>query len=445
VKKLLIALLVAGLLLAGVAWKVSRSNSNGGQEEYTFAAAEFGTMKETVGATGALQPKDVVAVGSQVSGQVVEISSAADANKMVREGDALLKLDDRAARQKLDQAESLLRMAKADVVRAEAMRDIAQIELGRQHELRKSNLVPEREVERAKNQVKAAEAGVEAAQAKASEADVARQMAQLGLDLTTVRVPGTNDRVAGPSQEKPEYTVMERKVVLGQLIAPPASAQLFTLASDLGNLQVHAQVSEDDIGKIGVGKAATFTVYAYPQDEVQFQGKVVEIRPMPANVHGLVFYDTIIDVANERDPKTREWKLRPGMTATVNIILRTHNDAWKIPTQALEFQPEERSRTEAAKAKLSTWQKREDADHWKPVWILDAKKQPWPIFVRIGGKNAAGEKAITDGRFNEVLEWDPEITPSLDAKNPATFPKLITGGPPGNEAGILNPPPLKLF
>jgi len=118
VKKLLIALLVAGLLLAGVAWKVSRSNSNGGQEEYTFAAAEFGTMKETVGATGALQPKDVVAVGSQVSGQVEELY--ADYNSVVKHGQLLARLDRRNYQAQLDNSDAAVASAQAHVLSADA-------------------------------------------------------------------------------------------------------------------------------------------------------------------------------------------------------------------------------------------------------------------------------------------------------------------------------------
>src|SRR5262249_43969177 len=152
------------------------------------------------------------------------------------------------------------------------------------------------------------------------------------------------------------------------------------------------------------GQSATFTVYAYSEDDARFPGEVLQIRPMSTSTHGAVFYDTVIDVTNERDPKTEEWKLRPGMTAAVDIILRRHSSTWKMPTAALNFQLEEPYQTEAAKAKIARWQDRPDRDDWKLVWILDEHKKPWPIFVRIGGKNAAGETGIKDGQHNEVLE-----------------------------------------
>src|SRR5262249_24088777 len=162
-----------------------------------------------------------------------------------------------------------------------------------------------------------------------------------------------------------------------------------TLAGDLAQMQVLAQVSEDDIGKIRPAMPATFSVYAFPEGK-RFSGTVTEIRPMPTRVQSLVFYETAIEVKNERDPKGGEWKLRPGMTASVDIILRTHPDVWKLPRAALEYQPDERQRSAAAKAKLAQWQQREDRDQWRPVWVRDAEGKPSPVMVRLGGTNAQG-------------------------------------------------------
>jgi HlyD family secretion protein len=294
-------------------------------------------------------------------------------------------------------------------------------------------------VQKAEAQLRAAEAVVEAAQGKVEEAGVARSSAQLGLDLTVVRVPNAAEDSAKAAKKK-TYTVMDRKVVLGQLIAPPASAQLFTLASDLNAMQVRAQVSEDDIGKVAVGQAATFTVYAYSEEEAKFEGKIVDIHPMPSRIQGLVLYETLIDVGNE------DGKLRPGMTASVNIILRTHPDAWKMPTTALDLQLDEHYQSREARAKLAKWQQRKDAEEWRVVWMIGGKQQPWPIFVRVGGKNAAGEAGISDGRFTEVLEWDPELNPRPDPQRPETIPKVITGAPPPpSSSGWFTNPKVRVF
>jgi hypothetical protein len=203
-------------------------------------------------------------------------------------------------------------------------------------------------------------------------------------------------------------------------------------------MHVHAQVSENDIGKVRSGLPASFTVYAYTDEEARFSGRILEIR-QPSNVHGAVFYDTVIDVANRRDPKTGEWQLRPGMTAAVDIVLRKHTDAWKVPTAALSLQLDEPYQTEAARAKLTQWQTRKDREDWKPVWILDSQGKPWPTLVRIGGRNAAGENGIEDGQYVEVLEWDPQLEPKPNPTARATYPQLITGAPVVKKRGFIEP------
>lgn len=444
-KKLLALLVLAGLALVVLAWWVSRRSAGDAKEEYAVAPIEWGSMNESVGATGGVQPREIMVVSSPLSGQVVEVYPTADVNKVVQEGDALLRLDDRPAKEKLEQAEAQLQQAEADVKRAEAQREVAQLDLTRAKQLATDNLAAQRDVRKAEQQLLAAEATLTAARAKVAEAKVGVSSAQLGLEFTIVRVPRrVGSQTNGGSENRPGYTIIERKVTLGQLVAPPASAQLFTLAGDLGLMQVLAQVSEDDIGKIRAGMPASFTVYAFPEG-ARFRGTVTEIRPMPTRVQGLVFYETVIEVKNERAPGSNEWKLRPGMTASVDIILRTHADVWKMPRAALEYQPDERQRSDAARAKLAEWQKREDRDQWRAVWIRDAQGKPWPVMVRLGGTNPAGEPAIADSRFNEVLEWEPEVAKGLDPAKPATYPRVIISGPPAKEPGWLEAPKVRIF
>jgi HlyD family secretion protein len=445
VKKLLVLLVLVGAALAAGVYWLNPAGSNGHPEEpFTVTAVEWGSLTETVSATGLLQPHEVTAVGSELSGKVVEIYPGADFNQVVQEGDPLLKLDDRVQRQHLEQAETAVRMAQANLQQAEALREGAELGVARLRELLPS-VGSQKELDRAQMNLKAAEAAVMLARVKIEEAVLAHGKAQYGLDLTVVRVPTGTDRTAGSTAKKRHYTVIDRKVVLGQMIGPPASAQLFTLATDLGQMQVHAQVGENDISKVQPGQEATFTVYAYSEDDVRFRGKVVQIRPMPTSTHGAVFYDAVIDVTNERDPKTGEWKLRPGMTAAVDIVLRRHDQVWKMPTAALNFQLEEPYQTEAAKAQLARWQARGDRDDWKAVWVLDGQQKPWPVFVRIGGKNVAGVTGIKDGQYNEVLEWDPELTPAPDSQSSAGLPQVIVGAPPARKRNFLDAPNLKVF
>ncbi len=450
-KKLLVLLIVVGVvLIAGAYWfNHSRSGKNG-ENSYTFASVEWGTLTETVSATGALKPQEVVLVSSPLSGQIASVSPDAKVNNVVKEGDLLLKLDDREAQSKLEQAKILVGLAEQDVQKAKDLRDAAELRAKKYRELVSSKVGNKRDLDAAEKDLKAATVAVNEAELKVKQAQNAQERAQLGVDLTKVRVPKQTNSPSESTSGKRRYTILARNdaVAFGQLIGPPASAQLFTLASDLSHMQVHAQVSENDIGKIRKGLAATFTVFAYSEDDTRFEGKVVEIHQvpiqMPSSLRSAVMYDTVIDVTNQRDPKTHEWKLLPGMTAAVDIILRRHEKVWKMPTAALSFQLDEHYQTEEARKKLQDWQDKPKHDDWMPVWILNKQGKPWPIFVRIGGTTKGGETGIKDSEYNEVLEW-PELDPRPDPKSRDSYPQVIIGAPPVPKRGLFEQPNVKLF
>jgi HlyD family secretion protein len=234
--------------------------------------------------------------------------------------------------------------------------------------------------------------------------------------------------------------VLDRRVTLGQVVGPPASAQLFTLAAGLDPVQVIAQVAEGDVAKVARGQRARFT--AAGADEPVFPGRVEEVRPVPANDRGAIFYQAVIEAHNSRDSTTGEWRLRPGLTASVEIVRRAHEGAWKVPAAALDFQPDDALLTDAARAKLRQGPPA-PADHWRTVWDLGADNHPWPVFVRVGGRDGRGEEGIQEGPFTEALGWDPGLRPAPDARDPATLPRLITGTPGWHKAGWFTAPNIK--
>src|SRR5581483_7324239 len=121
-------------------------------------------------------------------------------------------------------------------------------------------------------------------------------------------------------------------VTMGQTVA--ASFQtptLFLIATDLAQMQVDANVSETDIGGVRVGEAATFTVEAFASRV--FEGRVAQVRQAPQTVQNVVTYDVVISVANS------EFLLKPGMTATVRIVVDHRDDAVRVPDQALRYAP----------------------------------------------------------------------------------------------------------
>jgi HlyD family secretion protein len=220
--------------------------------------------------------------------------------------------------------------------------------------------------------------------------------------------------------------VISRNVNVGQTVAASFQAPvLFEIANDLTKMQIDCNVDEADVGSIREGQRTTFTVDAFP-DEI-FQGKVVQVRFAPIIVQNVVTYDTIIEVDNT------ELKLKPGMTATVSIVVDERKGILKVPNAALRFtpdlspeeiskifkkaaeqsmerraqmqeSPEGRARTDGG---FSTEEERQRPfiQGKKPpvVWILNKKKQLQPIFV-ITGLSDANFTEIARGRLSKNQE-----------------------------------------
>lgn len=441
-KKLLLILGLIGLVFVVGAWWLSETPAS--EVKFNTEPLVIGNLAEVVSTTGPLSPVEVTLVSSLVPGQVVAIYPNADFNHYVEEGEPLLLLDQSLAHARLQQAESAVLSAKADFARATAARDAAQAGLDLQQQLADKKIGQIAQFEEAKYKYNAAKAAVLAAREMIGRAEAALREARIGFDKTVVRAPSAG-------------VIIDREVYVGQMVGPQLPTPIFKIASDLSRMQVNAQVVEGDVSKVRVGMHAEFTVYAYTDDDTKFEGKVKQIRYMPTSLQGAVFYPTIIEVANRqvadgqryagglfstsslgplhslawfRMPPERNWMLRPGMTATVEIVRSRHLNVWKVPTEAFNFQPDKEYITSEAQARLDKMNEElSPRSDWKPVWIEDARKKPWPLFVRIGGANSMGEPGIKDGHFNEVLAWEPGFTPSV--KNP---PRVITSAPQKNKS-----------
>ena len=208
----------------------------------------------------------------------------------------------------------------------------------------------------------------------------------------------------------------------------------FIIASDLGDLEVYAQISQGDIGRVRPGVKTQFTVDAFPDEK--FEGEVTEINLMPVVVQGATTYPAVIPVRNKQ--AEGDWILRPGMTVNVDITRDRHTKVWKLPDAATSLQPDPHFITRAAQDKLGKRQeilKNQNPDDWVTVWIMGKDKKPWPIFVRVGGKREDGKPGIKENTYTEVLEWDPtssekEWVSKLDPNNEKTYPPpLIIAAP----------------
>jgi HlyD family secretion protein len=464
VKKLFVVLCLVGVGLAIAAWKISHPGpSAAGEDAYTFETVQFGTARDLVSANARHAPQETLVVSSQVAGRVVEVTKAI--NEEVYSGDVLIKLDDREAREKLKeaegackQAESALEATKQGVKQAESLRQAARTKRDDVRQLLKLEQARQLDVDAAESQLEAAEAAVKSVQAKVGaaegaleQAQAARDKAKLGLELTEIKVPWLTreskpgvGQLANQAQEsgaKRKYTVLDRQVNLNQMVGPALLTPLFVLAGDLSEMDVMVAIAEADISRVEIGQEAQFTVPAY--DDARFPAKVTDIRQKPTSDQGVVFYQVVLQVKNVFDKSSNTWKLRPGMTASVDIVRRTHKDVWKVPTTAVNFALDEPYQTKEAKERVEKWYQTHSTDDWRTVWVIKDRK-PWPAFIRVGGKNAQGDTAIHDAQHYEVLEWDQDMQASVNPKDPATYPKLIVGAPPVNGGGLFKIPNIKL-
>jgi HlyD family secretion protein len=442
--------------------------------KYRMAKVERGDITAYVSTTGTLNPVIMVQVGTQVSGTIDKLF--VDFNSMVSPGQQLAQLDQASFRAKVVQAEANLDNARADVknaqanvhnghatienARAEVASRSAQLErtqvmivdtkriLDRQRALFERALLSRNDVETAQTaydsavaqrnaaqaelgsaeaklraaraQLVAAEAQVEKARAQVSQAQAALEQARVDLDRTIIRSP-----VSG--------AVISRNVDVGQTVAASLQAPtLFTIAQDLREMQIDTNVSEADIGQVAVGQTATFTVDAYSGQVMR--GTVREIRSAPIVVQNVVHYNAVIAVDNP------ELKLKPGMTATVLILVAQQDNVLKVPKAALRFQPQ---LTAEEREQFVTLFRESQGTHtsgdpggalrrlWQntpKVWTLTPEGMLRPIAVRLG---------IHDDQFSELtageVQEGQELIISLsdtDGRGPSRTPPASTSRPP---------------
>ena len=127
---------------------------------------------------------------------------------------------------------------------------------------------------------------------------------------------------------------------------------------------------------------------------------------------------------------------------SVDLVLRVHEDAWKVPTAAFSLQPDESLLGEQARAKLHGGPPGDRPEHWQTMWAPGTDNRPWPVFVRTGGKGARGEPGIQDGQFTEVLQWEPGWKAPADPA--AALPQVIIGIPAEKKPGLFKLPKIKL-
>jgi len=262
------------------------------------------TVETTVTATGYVQPVDKVEVGTQVSGVIEKIF--VDFNSQVKKGQLLAELDKSTLVERVTQAQASLTSAESDL-------SYAQQNYNRVKGLYDQKAATEAAYEEALNRL---------TQAQTTVANQKANLHQAKVNLSYAEIYSPIDGV-----------ILDRAVEEGQTVAASFSTPtMFTIANDLKNMQVEANVDEADIGNVKKGQKVSFTVDAY--SDLTFSGTVEQIRLQPVVSNNVVTYTVIIAAPNPDE------KLFPGMTASITIITRNEKGV-TVSNEALNFVPTE--------------------------------------------------------------------------------------------------------
>ena len=363
--------LTIGLVMAAC------SKKTGPQYETTIV--EKGNISTTVTATGTIEPVTSVEVGTQVSGIVAKIF--VDYNSEVKAGQVIAELDKtnlisnlESQRANLTSVQSALAYQKANFERQKTLYDKGLISANDFEQARLSYVQAQQQVTTARQSVKRAET-------------------DLGYATITSPINGV---------------VLSKAVEEGQTVAASFSTPtLFTIAQDLTDMRVIADIDEADIGEVKEGQRVTFAVDAFPNDT--FEGHVTQVRQQATTESNVVTYEVVISAPNA------DLKLKPGLTANVNIYTLEKNDVLTVAAKALRFSPNE--------ALIADDETIEPCDAKQKLWVRQGKTFK-AIPVEVGVSNGvtteivSGVNAGTEVLADMIFEMADAGADSQQKSNP---------------------------
>jgi HlyD family secretion protein len=357
-----VALLALAALVEIAIWFHGRSQA----PDYVTQKVMRGDLTVAVSATGTLSAQSSVDVGVEVSGRVDKV--LVDFNDPVKAGQVIAVINTDQTRAQLQQSEAALATNQATLIQNKQ-------KLDRYLGLQKMGAVALQDLQTAQGDYDRARAAIRTAQAQIDQQ-------QTSIGKATVRAP-----IDG--------VVLNRNVAVGQTVAATFQTPvLFTLASDLSRMQLQVDIDEADIGQVRVGQEASFTVDAFPQD--RFAATLVSLRNAPKTVNNVVTYTGILSVDNHAH------LLRPGMTATAEIVTAREHNTLLTPNGALRFTPPQ----SALKTPIPPVPGAVNGRLQGRIWLLkDGTPTPRDLVlgktdgkstVMLAGEVAAGAAAITD-------------------------------------------------
>ena len=371
-RKAIVFITIGAVLVAGTFYFI-HTRDRRASVSFKTSKVERGSLVSEVSCTGIVTPVLTVKVGAEVSGKIKEL--LADFNSEVQEGQLIARIDPEPFESRVRQAEAELKVAKANVLirqaaveraraelensrsalavaaalseKAEVAATDANRELVRMRSLHTTQSIPDRRLEQAEAAHDQAVAHLNSTRAEhqAHESAIKSREAQLKMEIAQLAhaEAQVEHRLASLSDAQIELAhteirspvngvVISRDVDVGQTVVARFQAPLlFTIAQDLRSMQVESSVDEADIGRIMVGRPASFTVDAFPGR--RFSGVVDQIRKSPVSVQNVVTYTVVVATDNTH------LVLLPGMTATVRIVVQELKDVLKISNAALRFRP----------------------------------------------------------------------------------------------------------
>lgn len=360
-KKALVIAAIAAIATLAV-WLLSGGKK---EEKITFdtAAVAPANIMNSITATGTIEPVTSVTVGTQVSGIVSKLF--VDYNSVVKKGQVIAELDK-------TNLMSQLNTAKTQLATAQSQLNYQTANYKRYKTLFEKGLVAADDFDNAKLSYTQAKEQV----ASAKE-EVQRAQTNLGYATITSPIDGV---------------VLSKSVEEGQTVAASFSTpELFTIAQDLTNMQVVADVDEADIGDVKEGERVTFTVDAYPDDT--FEGEVKQVRQEATTTNNVVTYEVVISAPNA------DLKLKPGLTANVTIYTAERKGVLSVPSKALRFTPQ-----------------KETVGKMKIVDVANAKNKVWTI----EGNSIVAHKVnigMTDGTNTQIVGGIAEGTKVITGLN----------------------------
>lgn len=302
-KKNIIISAIGLVVIAGAAYFLLRGGDQTATVGYETAKVEKATIGNSVTATGTIEPVTKVDVGTQVSGIIDKIY--VDYNSVVKKGQVIAELDKTNLISELNSAKSNLAGAKSDL-------DYQRLNYSRIKALHDKGLISDNEYDSAKLSYLQAESTYSMRKEAVSKAQT-----NLSYAIITAPIDGI---------------ILSKDVEEGQTVASSYSTPtLFTIAKNLTDMRVVADVDEADIGEVAKGQNVSFTVDAYPNET--FNGVVTQVRQEATTESNVVTYEVVISAPNQ------DLKLKPGLTANVTINTLERNNILSVPTKALRFTP----------------------------------------------------------------------------------------------------------